>query len=142
MRFTACSAYMIAFLLVWPANAQQRTTQPAAPALLDCGVHGDIEILCGTHSPEDLELTPDGKYLTATQFINQGRGGAGGGGMELFDLAKKTFARMVETAEPDKILGRSGLPRPDCGCAVVAWLFARQTVERRLGALCCESRRA
>jgi hypothetical protein len=112
MRFTPRCAYMLPFLLIWPANAQQNPTQPAGPALLDCGIHGEIEILCGAHSPEDLELTPDGKYLTATQFINQGRGGAGGGSMDLFDLAKKTFSRMAETAEPDKSWGDPACPGP------------------------------
>jgi SMP-30/Gluconolactonase/LRE-like region len=112
MRFTASSPCMIALLLVCAASAQQSTTQPAAPALMECGVHGDIEILCGTNSPEDLELTPDGKYLIATQFINQGRAGAAGGGMEIFDLAKKTFSRMAETAEPDKSWGDPACPGP------------------------------
>jgi hypothetical protein len=103
---------MLPFLFIWPANAQQNATEPAAPALLECGVHGDIEILCGTHSPEDLELTPDGKFLIATQFIDQGRGGAGGGGMKLLDLAKKTFNRMAERAEPDKSWGDPTCPGP------------------------------
>lgn len=79
---------------------------------MECGVHGDIEILCGTRSPEGRELTPDGKYLIATQFINQGPGGAGGGGMELFDLAKKIFSKMAETAEPDKSWGDPACPGP------------------------------
>jgi hypothetical protein len=78
---------------------------------MDCGRHGDIEILCGTNSPEDLELTPDGKYLIATQFVNQGRG-APGGGMALFDLVKKTYSKMVTTAEPDKSWGDPACPGP------------------------------
>ena len=57
-----------------------------------CGTHGDIEIICGTRSPEDLELTPDGKSLIVSQFVN-GPAGAGVAGLVLFDLAKKTLLR-------------------------------------------------
>ena len=49
---------------------------PPQPPLMECGAHGDVEILCGTRSPEDLELTPDGKFLIVSQFVN-GRGGGG-----------------------------------------------------------------
>ncbi len=75
-----------------------------------CGVHGDIEILCGTHSPEDLELTPDGRYLIVSQFVN-GRGGAGAG-LVLFDLAKKSFDRIAITSDPKKGWGDPACPGP------------------------------
>jgi hypothetical protein len=84
-----------------------------------CGAHGDIEVLCGTHSPEDLELTPDGKYLIATQFVNQGRTGSPGAGMALYDLAKKTFSKMAMTDEPDKSWGDAACPGP-IGAALVS----------------------
>ncbi|HEY7337621.1 MAG TPA: hypothetical protein VH639_22205 [Bryobacteraceae bacterium] len=45
-------------------------------------------------------LAPDGKYLFATQFVNQGRGGGVGGGMAIFDLAKKTFTKMRWRMQP------------------------------------------
>ena len=86
--------------------------QTTPPALMGCGTHGDIEIYCGTRQPEDLELAPDGRFLIATQFINQGRKGAAGGGMALFDLAKKTFSRMSETVEADKSWGDAACPGP------------------------------
>ncbi|HTA42188.1 MAG TPA: SMP-30/gluconolactonase/LRE family protein [Bryobacteraceae bacterium] len=76
---------------------------PQGPPPLECGTHGDIEIICGTHSPEDLELTPDGKYLIVAQFVN-GRGGTGAG-LALFDLAKKTFSPLTIQAEPKKDWG-------------------------------------
>jgi hypothetical protein len=106
MRFI----FLIPFLLAGATNAQNGT-QPVPPPLMDCGIHGDIKILCGTSSPEDLELTPDGKYLIATQFLNQGRGGPGGG-MALFDLAKETFSKMPITSEPDKSWGDPACPGP------------------------------
>ncbi len=90
----------------------QPGTQPTAPPLATCGVHGDIEVLCGTRSPEDLELTPDGKYLIATQFVNQGRKGSAGAGMALYDLANKTFSKMAVTDGPDKSWGDSACPGP------------------------------
>src|SRR5437588_6883137 len=76
------------------AFAQQKGPQPPAPPLMECGTHGDLEILCGTRSPEDLELTPDGKFLIVSQFVNN-RGVAGAGAdLTLFDPAKKTFAKI------------------------------------------------
>ena len=44
---------------------------PPQPPLLECGVHGDIDIICGTRSPEDLELTPDGKYILVGNYLSQ-----------------------------------------------------------------------
>jgi SMP-30/Gluconolactonase/LRE-like region len=102
---------LIAMLtLAGMAGAQEKG--PPAPPLASCGVHGDIEVLCGTHSPEDLELAPDGKFLIATQFVNQGRAGTTGAGMALFDLAKKTFTKMTVTDEPDKSWGDPACPGP------------------------------
>jgi hypothetical protein len=60
-----CFGLLIAFILGNFTGAQQPASQSTAPPLMTCGAHGDIEILCGTRSPEDLELTPDGKYLVA-----------------------------------------------------------------------------
>jgi hypothetical protein len=86
--------------------------QPAPPPLMACGPHGEIEVLCGTRQPEDLEVTPDGRYLIATQFLNAGRGAAGGGAMILFDPAAKTFAKMAVTSAPDKSWGDPSCPGP------------------------------
>ncbi|HLK49806.1 MAG TPA: SMP-30/gluconolactonase/LRE family protein [Bryobacteraceae bacterium] len=86
--------------------------QPAAPPLAACGPHGGIEVVCGTRQPEDLEITPDGKYLIATQFINASRGATAGGGMALFDLKKKTFGKMAASAAPDPSWGDRSCPGP------------------------------
>ncbi len=91
------------------AVAQQSDTPPHQ---VGCGIHGDIEVFCGVRQPEDLERTPDGKFLIATQYLNQGRGGASGGGMVLFDLRKKTFSRMSETVRRDKSWGDPACPGP------------------------------
>jgi SMP-30/Gluconolactonase/LRE-like region len=112
MQFKTSSCFLMALALVSASRAQQPPAQPAALPLLPCGVHGDIEVLCGTHSPEDLELTPDGKYLIATQFVNQGRKGSAGEGMQLFDLANKSFTKMDVTNEPDKSWGDPACPGP------------------------------
>ena len=99
--------------LAGAAGAQQRGGQPSAPPLMTCGVHGDLEVLCGTRQPEDIELAPDGKYLILTQFVNTGRGGTPAhAGMALFDLAHKTYAKMAMTAEPDKAWGDPACPGP------------------------------
>jgi sugar lactone lactonase YvrE len=92
------------------AHAQGRGGPPQ-PALMACGMHGDIDIICGTRSPEDLELTPDGKSLIVSQFVN-GPAGAGVAGLVLFDLAKNTFTRITATAEPRKDWGDPACPGP------------------------------
>ena len=84
---------------------------PPAPPLMECGVHGDIDIICGTRSPEDLELTPDGKFLIVSQFVN-GPGGAGIAGLMLFDPAKRSFTKLTPTAEPRKDWGDPACPGP------------------------------
>jgi len=84
---------------------------PPAPPLLECGAHGDIDIICGTRSPEDLELTPDGKSLIVSQFVG-GPAGAGVAGLMLFDPAKKTFTRLPVSANPRKDWGDPACPGP------------------------------
>lgn len=107
-----CFLPLAVFMLPFSGGAQQPAAQPAPQPLMSCGVHGDIEVLCGTRNPEDLELTPDGKYLIATQFVNQGRSGTSGAGMALYDLKRKTFSKMEVTAEPDKAWGDANCPGP------------------------------
>src|SRR3979490_2023553 len=90
---------LLLFTTAWIAFAQQKGPQPPAPPLMECGTHGDLEILCGTRSPEDLELTPDGKYLIVSRFGNNGGVTGAGAGLTLFDPVKKTFTKMA-MAEP------------------------------------------
>jgi len=75
---------------------------PQALTLAACGLHGEIEVICGIQQPEDLERTPDGKFLLATQYLNEGRGSASGGGVVLFNLTSKTFTRIKETVQRDQ----------------------------------------
>ncbi|MGA2879554.1 MAG: SMP-30/gluconolactonase/LRE family protein [Bryobacteraceae bacterium] len=131
MRFRISFSLLIVLALVGAAGAQQPGAQPPAPPLMACGTHGDIEVLCGTRSPEDLELAPDGKYLIATQFINMGRAGSAGAGMALFDLAKKTFTKMTVTDERDKSWGDPACPGP-IGDALVS--HGESLAKRRSGA--------
>jgi hypothetical protein len=81
------------------------TPPPPARPLMECGAHGGVEILCGTRSPEDLELTPDGKYLIVPQFVNVRPGASTppGEGLTLFDLAAKSYSKMPVSAEPKMI---------------------------------------
>ena len=102
---------LILLILFSFAAWAQRAPQPPQPALMECGTHGDVEILCGTHSPEDLEPTPDGKYLIVSQFVN-GRPGGGMPGLVLFDLAKKTYSPIPISAEPRKDWGDAACPGP------------------------------
>jgi hypothetical protein len=102
---------LASILVTGIAWAQRGPQQAPQPALMECGTHGDIEILCGTHSPEDLELTPDGKYLIVSQFVN-GRPGGGMPGLVLLDLAKKTYSPIPITSEPRKDWGDAACPGP------------------------------
>ncbi len=115
MRSTPVRSISILIALTSCAWAQggppQAPKQAPQPALMECGTHGDVEILCGTHSPEDLELTPDGKYLIVSQFVN-GRPGGGTAGLVLFDLAKKTYSAIPISAEPRKDWGDAACPGP------------------------------
>src|SRR5579862_4146809 len=131
MRFKLNFSLSIALGLAGAVAAQQPPPQPTGPPLAACGVHGDIEVLCGTRSPEDLELTPDGKFLIATQFVNLGRTGTAGFGMALYDLAKKTFTRMAVTDQPDKSWGDPACPGP-IGDALVS--HGESLAKRRNGA--------
>lgn len=103
-------------LLAAASSFAQAKGGPPAPALMACGAHGDIEIICGTRSPEDLELTPDGKFLIVPRFVNAGRGGGGpasaapAAGMDLLDLSKKTFSKMAVISEPLKDWGDATCP--------------------------------
>jgi hypothetical protein len=97
------------------ASAQPKGGPPPPP-LMDCGTHGDIDILCGTHSPEDLELTPDGKFLILGEFVNP-RGGRGpapaaGQGLMLLDIAKKTYSKIAVSSDPRKDWGDAACPGP------------------------------
>jgi hypothetical protein len=93
-------------------QAQGQQKGPAMPPPLGCGVHGDAEVICGTRSPEDLELTPDGKFLIVPQYVT-GPGAQGAGqGLTLFDPAKKTFMKLVAIAQPLKDWGDPACPGP------------------------------
>jgi hypothetical protein len=98
-------------LSISPVALAQGKGGPPAPPLMECGVHGDIDIICGTRSPEDLELAPDGKSLIVSQFVG-GPAGAGVAGLMLFDPAKKTFTRITPSAEPRKDWGDPACPGP------------------------------
>ncbi len=106
------SARILALLALAGVAGAQQGAGPAPPPLMECGArNGDVEILCGTRSPEDLEPTPDGKFLIVSQFVN-GRGGTGGAGLVLFDPAKKTFTKMTVKDEPRKDWGDPACPGP------------------------------
>jgi hypothetical protein len=99
--------YLLPILLASAAIAQQRPPQPALPPLLECGAHGDVEAICGTRSPEDLEATPDGKSLIVSQMLR-----GPGAGLVMFDIAAKTFRKIPVTAEPLATWGDPKCPGP------------------------------
>lgn len=96
---------LLSLSLTGAAFAQQ---PPPQPPLLDCGTHGTYEVLCGTRSPEDMEVTPDGKHLIVSEYVSF-RGGTGGG-FSLFDPQKKTFTKIPVASEPMKDWGDLSCP--------------------------------
>ena len=79
---------------------------PPPPPLLACGQQGNVDIVCGTRSPEDLELAPDGKSVLVSQMVRTGAG------ISLFDPAKKSFSDLPVTVEPLKDWGDPACPGP------------------------------
>lgn len=78
-------------LLLWSyAYAQSGAFNPQ---LLECGRHGEVEIVCGTVAPEDFERTPDGRFLIVSKM---GRGEDKG--LDLFELATQTFTEIPLSA--------------------------------------------
>lgn len=82
--------FLSPLLLQPPADAQPGAINPS---LLGCGRHGAAEIICGANSPEDLERTPDNRFLIVSKM---GRGEDRG--LDLFDLATKTFTSIPLSA--------------------------------------------
>jgi hypothetical protein len=68
------------FLCLVPVRTPP-AAQPGAfnPSLLECGRHGEVEIICGTIAPEDFERTPDGRFLIVSKM---GRGEVRGSCLE------------------------------------------------------------
>jgi hypothetical protein len=92
----------------------QQKQAPQPP--LGCGVHGDAEVICGAIAPEDLETTPDDKYIIVSQYASF-RGGAAPAAnppapFTLFDPDKKTFVPLLINIEPLKDWGDAACPGP------------------------------
>ena len=96
--------------LVFASVAFAQTPAPPLPPLVACGMSGAVEIICGTRSPEDLEVTPDGKMLLVSQFVNNRA--LPGAGLNLFDPAKKTFTKLTPSSDPLKTWGDGACPGP------------------------------
>lgn len=101
-----------------PLSGQGKGKGQPPPALMTCGVHGELELICGIRSPEDLEVTPDGRFLIVTQFSGGGGPQAGGrsaGGnlpLMLLDLQAKTYSQIPVTAQPQAGWGAASCPGP------------------------------
>jgi SMP-30/Gluconolactonase/LRE-like region len=92
--------------------AQQPPAAPLPP-LMACGspAANGAEVLCGAKSPEDLELTPDGKALIVAQFASF-RSPNERVGVALFNLATKQYSPIAVTNAPDKAWGDAACPGP------------------------------
>ncbi len=94
---TSLALALSLLLLPMASHAQPGAVQPP---MLDCGKQGDAEVICGTRSPEDFELTPDGKYLIVANF-----GKGDDAPIDLFELATQKFTDMPLSAEAKKNWG-------------------------------------
>jgi hypothetical protein len=70
MKYWLCG---LALAMTAAVSAQQGAQAPALPA---CGDQADMQAICGVQAPEDLEVTPDGRYLVVTQYASFRRPGA------------------------------------------------------------------
>ncbi len=87
-------------------HAQQRSPEPQ-PALIECGAAGVAEVICGTHSPEDMEPAPDGRRLIVSQMAGRD---SSRGGIALYDPKQNSFTEMKVTVEPRKDWGDPACP--------------------------------
>ncbi|MEJ2111126.1 MAG: SMP-30/gluconolactonase/LRE family protein [Acidobacteriota bacterium] len=92
MKYFRCTLFPFLCMILVQSSA---VGQPGAfnPSLLDCGRHGEIDIVCGTVSPEDFERTPDGRYLIVAKM---GRGEEKG--LDLFEPSTQTFTAIPQSA--------------------------------------------
>ncbi|HEX5430610.1 MAG TPA: SMP-30/gluconolactonase/LRE family protein [Bryobacteraceae bacterium] len=104
-----CPRFLLAGLAIASLALAQPQPRPQPP-LMTCGMHGGVDIYCGTRSPEDLELTPDNKYLIVSQFVSGGA--AKGAGLSLFDISKGTFSPISISAHQRKDWGDPACPGP------------------------------
>ncbi len=111
MRLVLGAVPALSLIVTGLALGQQIAPPPPPPPPLSaCGVQGEIEVICGTFGPEDLEPTPDGRYLIVSQFSNPRPNlNLADTGLRLFDRAKQTFASIRIDREP-----RSGWGEPAC----------------------------
>jgi DNA-binding beta-propeller fold protein YncE len=90
-RLLKATLSLATLLLPLPGYAQ-----PGAfnPPLLDCGMQGEAEAICGTRAPEDFELTPDGRFLIVANF-----GMGDDPALDLFELATQEFSELPLSAD-------------------------------------------
>jgi hypothetical protein len=109
---TATTASILVLAASGPAANAQQPPQQNERALAPCGMHGDTEVICGARSPEDLEVTPDGKYLVVAPFVTFRGAQAAGIGLQLFDVEKQTFASLPLRSEAKRGWGDTSCPGP------------------------------
>lgn len=64
MKYLVCGLMLLAAVTTYA----QRDGGP--PSLIACGSHPDMNVICGLRASEDLELTPDGRYLIVSQYTS------------------------------------------------------------------------
>ena len=72
MKFAVLFCSQAALLRVLP---KPKGKAAPAPPLMECGADGDLDIICGTRSPEDLELTRR-DVAVVSQMVNGPAGAA------------------------------------------------------------------
>jgi len=96
------------FAAVVNTNAQQN---PVAPSLIACGLHADMNVICGVRASEDLELTPDGRYLIVSQYRTFRTPGAPAD-LVLLDLTTQRLQALPVTSMPTPGWGDASCSAP------------------------------
>jgi hypothetical protein len=60
--------YLIVGVTLFAAVTAYAQQNPVIPPLIACGLHADMNVICGVRASEDLEVTPDGRYLIVSQY--------------------------------------------------------------------------
>jgi sugar lactone lactonase YvrE len=77
-----------------------------------CTRSKEIQPICGMHGPEDIELTPDGKYLLISELPPDFTHPASGDGLLLVDLADNRVRPLRITSEPETAWGEPSCTAP------------------------------
>jgi hypothetical protein len=104
-------AGFVGFALFCDVIAVLAQPAPQGPPLAACGSAPGMEIICGVEAPEDLERTPDDRYLIVSQYASFRTPGKTSELM-LMNVKTHELAKLAVTVAPLKGWGDPACPAP------------------------------